>query len=493
MGSTRSRTLQPAFRNGNFKHLLAHSDPHLGSFSILRFGKETGGEGIDGERLMSIEFDKFCAEIALLQVLDPSEFDSFTSDTDEFTKLISLKHPAISEFLFVEPKVPEDGTYHLLFEFSPIQPTTPTKEREVWEFLLPLLTALIFLEDRGLHYPYLRKRYVFPSSSTSGVKLLNPHCFPSFLRDLFKIYLNVITSQNEKKQYQTQQIQRNVKEFAIMILAFVEGEEENTILKNPGRIREIIAGLGPIRGFSNHLTNLLIYAFENRNTMKFSDLKKFIELPSLEKFLKNGPGPNGPVDYNGSVKFLVANHGSSDFSAYEPLIPSDGSSKSTINPSVSQPSPKLKRSFMKWCEDTGTHQEFGEFDDGRVEKLKKFVEVASSKSLAESHGTGPQVTETTKTVKNGDGMKGPLKKSVMASYNIKEVKGAARSGKGTWNIILFGLNNEPAKIILTAVVKGEYKGYEFMREIIDQSKNNRPSVYHHIDDVPNPSVNQQKS
>lgn len=89
-----------------------------------------------------------------------------------------------------------------------------------------MLIALLYLDSMTHHYPIIRKRYTVFNSQQNCFKLINPFCFSDYLRDSFKYYFNDDCSFEEKKKFQKKIINRNVKEFGIMILALIKNIEE---------------------------------------------------------------------------------------------------------------------------------------------------------------------------------------------------------------------------------------------------------------------------
>lgn len=69
-------------------------------------------------------------------------------------------------------------------------------------------------------------------------------------------------------------INRNVKEFGIMMLALIENIEDAEILQNPSKINTILKQVK--QKFSAKLYEFLKYVIFTRESMNFKDLRNFI-------------------------------------------------------------------------------------------------------------------------------------------------------------------------------------------------------------------------
>lgn len=566
MGSAKSKVRQVAYRRGDYQAVLTHSDPNMGSYSIIKFG--------DGD-----------PSLCLSKVIDPSVYDKYSSDVDEFGRKLAKQHPGICDFLFLEANRQNAETYDVVFEFADCINTHFQSEKVIWAFIGKIISALSFLQEEGFHYPLLRKRFTVYHSATDSFKLLNPNCFPAHVESVIGTYLNTQVPASEKKSVQDFNVQRNIKELGIMVLALIKNVDESTILRSPSQISAHLKSLTTEHGYSPYLANFLIYAIENRNQMSFLDLQKFVELGGLRQFFESqlNPGVHSPTPYSGQMNFVgtegledqlsrlrprrdsqnigpmnrssiglggsrsvsatpvvraeperPTNEIETEFEFHEtafvpkpkeknPLLAKfsvDSATKTpqnqvTQNSAPLHPTKPVKRIFVRWCQETNSHKEFLEFEDGTTEESKP-KSVQESQKLLERYTqkqheeelkssappSGPASspisaipsTPTSAPPSNlfsanppsnppaNVGPRGQMKKSVMGSYNIKEVKSPIQGSQEAWKIILFSDANEPAKIIFTALVKNHYNSYDHMKGVVNRKDPLKVSIYHQLED-----------
>lgn len=268
MGSAHSKVLKAAYNEGEFEEVISHSDASMGSYRIVKFHIN----------------DK---ELFLLKQLDPSQYDQYTSDVEEFGSKLCRNHPNICEFGFFEPNALDPNIYDLVFEFGDYINTHFQNEKVIWTFITHLLSGLIFLQEEGMHYPILRKRFTVYQSSASVFKLLNPYCFVKFVDNVLGIYLNTQVSTEEKQSFQSTNLQRNVKEFGIMVLSLIKNVEEASFFKNPSSIKPALMSLSIEHNYSQKLINFLSYAIENKSAMNFHDLRRMLNNENPSSYFDN--------------------------------------------------------------------------------------------------------------------------------------------------------------------------------------------------------------
>lgn len=62
-----------------------------------------------------------------------------------------------------------------------------------------MLSGLVYLEQHKRHYPYVGREYVLRQEG--AFVLLNPHCFNTYIRDCFDVYLSRELSPLEKHEF----------------------------------------------------------------------------------------------------------------------------------------------------------------------------------------------------------------------------------------------------------------------------------------------------
>ncbi len=246
-----------------------------------------------------IKFRREEKSLFLSKVINPTQYDNYASDVDEFAKKIMKEHTNICDFAFVEPNRRDANLYDSVFEFGDYINTKFQSENVIWTFINHILAGLLFLQQEGLHYPFLRKKYTTYQSDKNAFKLLNPFCFPAFIDNVIGTYLNMDIGVSEKREFQNKCIMRNIKEFGIMILALVKDTDEMNFFRNPALIRDLFASFRRDKIYSDKLIDLLSYMIENRSQMTFIDVKNFISY--------GNPGPQAPY-YQPGMNFPQPPH-----------------------------------------------------------------------------------------------------------------------------------------------------------------------------------------
>ena len=222
MGNTKSQKLKENYVKNKYKMLESRSDQLLGKYKVLRFSG-------------------FGNETYIQKILNPSEYDEY-ADINEFIKKLSNSSKHICEFHFVEYNTKNQELFDLIFEFGVFLNLPLKKEKYIWMLIDNVVEAMIFLEENMLHYPFLHKNYII-QRDTKEFKLINPYCFPDYLKEVLQIYMNPMNPVSNRKIYSQTQIRRNIKEFGVMIITIIKNLSIQKLLKEPNFWREAVKGM----------------------------------------------------------------------------------------------------------------------------------------------------------------------------------------------------------------------------------------------------------
>lgn len=426
MGNNKAKIYRSDYLGGSFDQVIEHQDTNLGKYMIFKFHRDE----------KSNYFSK---------TMNPQEYDNYSSDVDEFAKKLLKNNPGICEFCFVEPNRFDPNLYDLVFEFGDCLNRYFTNEKVIWTFISHMLNGLLFLQNEGFHYPALRKKYTIYQSDKSAFKLLNPHCFSKYIENLIAIYLNSSIGMTEKRNFQNQNIIRNIKEFGIMILSLIKDVDESHFFKTPTLIKQTLVEFKRNRSYSDKLINFLIFSVENRTPMNFHDIAKFISIdlvgheldqfqqsyfsntggfyfslntlssiprmassqpitqPALpnrmsypaqpefysEKALPNNAIPHSAFDsdkginYQSSNQIQNANHMMNRTNVQVERTSQPGELRNSLGQvNQDRPNKKVKRIVMKWSQEANAHKEYYEYEDGTMEEKCQKSSEESQKILA---------------------------------------------------------------------------------------------------------------
>ena len=254
MGNKQSTELKDKYMNGHYKHILEHKDFQLGKYNLFRY--------LD-EKVLYLKKD-----------INPSEFDDYTSDWNMFENKVFSKCENLCELKFFVTSKDNEEIYDIIFEFGNYINTHLNNEKVIWDFINDVLKALLFLQHQNLYYPLLRKRYTVFVTETNSFKILSPYAFSSFMKEAITVFFNPNVAMLKKKEICGKNINRNVKEFGIMILALIHNVEDVVIYKNPVLIKDILKFVK--KNFSVKLYDFLTFTIETRERMTFTDLEHYL-------------------------------------------------------------------------------------------------------------------------------------------------------------------------------------------------------------------------
>lgn len=198
MGNSKSKYYQEEYNKNSFKILSEGVDKLLGPYAI-------------------VVINAYPNEVFIRKSLNPAEYND-SIEVNHFVKKLLTTNPAVADFFFVTHK--QDNNFDLLFEFGPQMAVPFEKEKHVWVFIQTIIEALSFMEKCGMHYPMLSRRYIL-SPSRKIYKLINPYCFPDFIKEVLSIYMNPMNQISNRKAYSAQQLRRNIAETGILLLSCI--------------------------------------------------------------------------------------------------------------------------------------------------------------------------------------------------------------------------------------------------------------------------------
>lgn len=288
MGNSKSTAIKDHYNTQQYRVIIQHTDPYIGPYQLIKF-------------------TNMGTVLYLRTTLEPTKYDHYNCDYDLFSSKMHNGCRNICSFEFLNESSVQAQGYDLLFEFGNYINTNFQKEEVIWDFINGIIEGLIFLQAEGLHYPVLRKRYTTFVSETNTFKLLNPFCFLDFIDKAIGLYFNCDVDLIAKADYSRQCINRNVKEFAIMILALIKNVDESHFIKNPSLIKPSIKDLRGL--YSDELVNLLAFIIRSREPINFIDLRNFIDQTADRLFNSVGskesfPGLNRKIQMNDTQSSL---------------------------------------------------------------------------------------------------------------------------------------------------------------------------------------------
>ena len=256
MGNSKSTALKEEYEARRYRTIIQHTDPYIGSYQLIKFPNKGN-------------------VLYLRATIEPTKYDHYNCDYDLFSSKMHNGCKNICSFEFLNESAVQAQAYDLVFEFGNYINSQFQKEDVIWEFIYGIMEALVFLQAEGLHYPVLRKKFTTYVSDNHTFKLLNPFCFAEFIDKAIGVYFNYDVDIIEKADFSRQCINRNVKEFAIMVLALINNVDESYFIRNPTTIKPAIKKLRGV--YSDDLVNLLAFIIRSREMLNFIDLRNFLE------------------------------------------------------------------------------------------------------------------------------------------------------------------------------------------------------------------------
>ena len=236
MGNTKSTKVKELYYERKFDVIYQEFSDYIGVFRI-------------------ISFDSFKNERFVQKTIDPFIYDVY-SDINSFTKSLSTTNPNICDFFFIDFNQSNREIYDLIFEYGESIQNSKFEEKQLWGFIKNILNGLWFLEENNFHYPKLSKEFVIKTTD-GNLKLVNPHCFSEYIKDILEIYLNPQNPISNRISYSKSRIRTNVEEFGFLILSLIDNYDIVELKNN-----------------HNYLISVLNIIFEKMNS-KFYNLIVF--------------------------------------------------------------------------------------------------------------------------------------------------------------------------------------------------------------------------
>ena len=255
MGNTKSQKLKESFYKGRYKVRESRKDQLLGMYNLLQF------EGYE-------------SDICIQTVLDPGEYGDYLN-INEFIKKLSSNSSQICDFHFVECSQGNGGVFDLVFDYGGFLKLPFKEEKFLWQLVEQIVDGMLFIEESAMHYPFLHKNYILQDNEKT-FKLVNPYCFPDYLKEVLEIYMNPEHSITKRKAYSQAQLQRNIREFGVMLITLVKTHSIQRLIKEPNYWQEVLVSLRP--KLSKDLENLIAFILQsNSNTPNsFAEIKNWL-------------------------------------------------------------------------------------------------------------------------------------------------------------------------------------------------------------------------
>lgn len=240
MGNNRSLEMKNKYERGLYQVRNASYDSNLGNCEIIK---------IDGQK-----------DLCIQRELDPSEYnDDIESNTinNQFTR----ECKQICEFYFVTYGNKYQVSYKIVYEYGYQIKQKITNEKQIWKIIRQVLDAGVFLENIKMHYPILSKKYILQKDEKT-FKLLNPFCFPEFIREFVQIYLAKKEQISSKTKYSSECIKRNVFQFPFVIISIITGSSEIELKQDFSVLQKDMKLIE--REFSPGLVELLYFMLQDK-------------------------------------------------------------------------------------------------------------------------------------------------------------------------------------------------------------------------------------
>lgn len=253
MGNNTSNQLKNKYERGHYQVHKVIDDTNLGSCEIIYFN------GFN--------------EPFLQKDLDPSEYND-DIESHSFQNKLNRQCKYICDFYFVTYDNHSPNHYKMVYEYGHSFKRELRKEKYIWYFIRQVVKAGIYLEDNCLHYPYLGKQYIVQKQQ-KHFKLVNPFCFPDFLKEVIKIYMSPREQISNRRRYSAECIQKNTFQLPFLIISAITGISEFDIKNDLNLLQNELISIEN-QGFSTHLVEFLYHLLQNR-PKKFFDIERFME------------------------------------------------------------------------------------------------------------------------------------------------------------------------------------------------------------------------
>lgn len=256
MGNRNTRDLKDEYISNKYTVKGTYNEQLLGQYSILQFHSNS-------------------SELYIRKEVDPNQYDQCTDITD-LLKALRNSSPHLCSFVFVESNATNPDNYDLLFEYGNKLIIPLKNENIMWELIEQISNCILFLEHNNLHYPFVHKNHIIQIQDNK-FKLINPHCFSAYLKEMLQIYLNPLCKMSNRKLYSETQIKRNIKELGVLIITVIKDHSVKRLLKEPNYWREGLANIK--KHISSDLERFIIYLLEEGPNMptNFKDVTNWLQ------------------------------------------------------------------------------------------------------------------------------------------------------------------------------------------------------------------------
>lgn len=278
MGNNTSNQLKTKYERGQYKVLEAKEDSNIGHCEVISF--------------------QGCKDVFMQKDLDPSEYnDDIESNT--FQNKLNRQCKYICDFYFVTYDNTSPNYYKMIYEYGKPFKKNLTKEKYIWYFIRQIVKAGIYLEDNCLHYPYLAKKYIV-QKEPKHFKLVNPFCFPDFLKEVIKIYMCPREQISTRNKYSQECIQKNTFQLPFLIISVITGVSEYDLKNELNLLQNQLIQIEK-RNYTKNLVEFLYFLLQDR-PKKFFNIEKFMEGLGIDfknpKTTRTFPHRNQILDYS---------------------------------------------------------------------------------------------------------------------------------------------------------------------------------------------------
>lgn len=253
MGNQKSFEMKSKYERGHYRVFRPNFDSNLGNYQLIMF--------TDNNNLF------------IQQDLNPGQYNEDIESTSFQSKIVrECKH--ISDFYFVTYADKFQKSYKMIYEYGKPIRKQIIKEKTIWKIIRQVIKAGVFLEDCCLHYPLLEKQYLLEKDGRY-FKLLNPFCFPGFLKEVIQVYMSPKIEISRKKEYSKQSIRKNTFQFPFFIIGLITGESQNLLMRDLSHLQNNVNALIN-KPFSPAFLEFIYYLLQEK-PVSFFEIEKYLK------------------------------------------------------------------------------------------------------------------------------------------------------------------------------------------------------------------------
>lgn len=156
-------------------------------------------------------------QLLLRKTFDPTSYSEST-DIKRFVQKLCANSPLVCEFHFYEEA--RDGVYELVFDYGVNLASKALPEQRIWDLLLKVTEIIAYFEHGGTHYGRIDPKFLLVSQR--GYRVVNPFCFPEYIKDMLQVYLNPMIPVSKKKEFSALRIDANITELGFTVLSLMD-------------------------------------------------------------------------------------------------------------------------------------------------------------------------------------------------------------------------------------------------------------------------------